>query len=161
MFETIEYPQFSSVSQLCPTFCNHMNSSMPGLPVYHQLPDSTQTHVHWVGDEIQPSPLCCPLLLLPPIPPSIRVFSNESTICMRWSKYWSFSFSIIPSKEHPGFISFRRDWLDLLVSNDTYPSLSSPLQHHTTLNSCPYFALFLISHFNFACLLDILAHLSN
>ena len=105
--------------------------------------------------------LCCPLFLLPPIPPSIRVFSNESTICMRWSKYWSFSFSIIPSKEHPGFISFRRDWLDLLVSNDTYPSLSSPLQHHTTLNSCPYFALFLISHFNFACLLDILAHLSN
>ena len=105
--------------------------------------------------------LCCPLFLLPPIPPSIRVFSNESTICMRWSKYWSFSFSIIPSKEHPGFISFRRGWLDLLVSNDTYPSLSSPLQHHTTLNSCPYFALFLISHFNFACLLDILAHLSN
>ena len=72
--------------------------------------------------------LCCPLLLLPPIPPSIRVFSNESTLHMRWPKYWSFSFSISPSKEHPGLISFRMDWSDLLVIHGTFKSL---LQHHS------------------------------
>ena len=71
--------------------------------------------------------LCCPLFLLPPIPPSIRVFSNEPTVCMRWPKYWSFSFSIIPSKEIPGRISFRMDWLDLLAVQGTLKSL---LQHH-------------------------------
>ena len=73
--------------------------------------------------------LCCPLLLLPPIPPRIRVFSNESTLRMRWPKYWSFSFSIIPSKEHPGLISFRMDWLDLLAVHGTLKSL---LQHHSS-----------------------------
>ena len=73
--------------------------------------------------------LCCPLLLLPPIPPSIRVFPNESTLCMRWPKYWSFSFSIIPSKEIPGLISFRMDWLDLLAVQGTLKSL---LQHHSS-----------------------------
>ena len=73
--------------------------------------------------------LCRPLLLLPPIPPSIRVFSNESTLCMRWLKYWSFSFSISPSNEHPGLISFRMDWLDLLAVQGT---LKSPLQHHSS-----------------------------
>ena len=81
-------------------------------------------------DSVMPSIyliLCCPLLLLPPIPPSIRVFSNESTLCLRWPKYWSFSFSIIPSKEHPGLISFRMDWLDLLAVQGTLKSL---LQHH-------------------------------
>ena len=104
-----------------------MNRSTPGLPVHHQLPESTQTYVHWVGDAIQPSTLCRPLLLLPPIPPSIRVFSNESTLHMRWPKYWSFSFSISPSNEHPGLISFRVDWLDLLAVQGTLKSL---LQHH-------------------------------
>ena len=73
--------------------------------------------------------LCCPLLLLPPIPPSIRIFSNESTLCMRWPKYWNFSFSISPSKEHPGLISFRMDWLDLLAAQGTLKSL---LQHHSS-----------------------------
>ena len=72
---------------------------------------------------------CCPLLLLPPIPPSIRVFSNESALCMRWPKYWSFSFSISPSSEHPGLISFRMDWLDLLAVQETLKSL---LQHHSS-----------------------------
>ena len=76
---------------------------------------STQTHVHQVSDAIQPSHPRLSLFLLPPIPPSIRVFSNESTFRMRWPKYWSFSFSIIPSKEHPGLMSFRMDWLDLLA----------------------------------------------
>ena len=79
-------------------------SQHPGLPVHHQLPEFTQTHVHRVSDAIQPSHPLPPLLLLPPIPPSIRVFSNESTLRMRWPKYWSFSFSIIPSKEIPGLI---------------------------------------------------------
>ena len=104
-----------------------MNCSTPGLPVHHQLPEFTQTHVHRVHDAIQPSLILCrPLLLLPPIPPSIRVFSNESTLRMRWPKYWSLSFSIIPSKEHPGLISFRMDWLDLLAVQGTLKSL---LQH--------------------------------
>ena len=101
--------QFSSVAQLCPTLCDPMNRSTPGLPVYHQLPEFTQTHVHRVIDAISHLILCCPLLLLPPIPPSIKVFSNESTLPMRWPKYWSFSFSIIPSKEIPAVISFRMD----------------------------------------------------
>ena len=78
--------QFSSVAQSCPTLCDPMNHSMPGLPVHHQLPESTQTHVHWVGDAIQPSILCCPLLLLPSIFPSIRVFSYVSVLRIRWPK---------------------------------------------------------------------------
>ena len=105
--------QFSSVTQSCPTLCDHMNRSTTGLPV-HQLPEFTQTHVHRVGDAIQPSHPWSPLLLLPPIPPSIRVLSSESTLHMRWPKYRSFSF-FFPSKEIPGLISFRTDWLDLLA----------------------------------------------
>ena len=92
--------QFSSVPQFCPTLWDPMNGSTPGLPVHHKLPEFTQTHVHRVGDAMQPSHLCCPLLLLPSIPPSIRVFSKESTLHMRWPKYWSFSFSISTSNEH-------------------------------------------------------------
>ena len=121
--------QFSSVTQSCPTLCDPMNRSMPGLHVYHQLPEFTQTHIHWVGDAIQPShPLLSPS---PPAPnPSpIRVFSNESTLRMRWPKYWSFNFSIIPSKEHPALISFRMDWLDLLAVQGTVRSL---LQHYSS-----------------------------
>jgi len=110
----------SSVAQSCPTLCDPMNCSMPGLPVHHQHPEFTQTHVHRVSDAIQPSHPLSPLLLLPPIPPSIRVFSNESTLRMKWPKYWSFSFSIIPSKEIPGLISFRMDWLDLLAETRPY-----------------------------------------
>ena len=107
--------QIRSVAQSCPTLCHPMNRRTPRLPVHHQLPEFTQTHVHRVSDAIQPShPLSSPSPLAP-IPPSIRVFSNESTPRMRWPKYQSFSFSIIPSKEHPGLISFRMDWLDLLA----------------------------------------------
>ena len=90
--------------------------------------------------------LCCPLLLLTPIPPSIRVFSNESTLCMKWPKYWSFSFSIIPSKEIPGLISFRLDWLDVLAVQGTLKSL---LQHHSSKASilqCSAFFTVLLSH---------------
>ena len=119
--------QFSSVAQSCPTLCDPMNCSTPGLSVHHQLLEFTQTHVHRVSDAIQPShPLSSPVLL-PPIHSSIRVFSNESTFHMRWPKYWSFNFSIIPSKEHPGPISFRMDWLDLFAVQGTLKSL---LQHH-------------------------------
>ena len=184
--------QFSSVAQSCQTLCNPMNHSTPGL--HHQLPEFTQTHVHWVSDAIQPSHplwsasppalnlsqhqfssvqllshvrlfatpltaacqaslsitnsqsppqimsielvmpsnhliLCCPLLLLPSIFPSIRVFSNESALHIRWPKYWSFSFNISSSNEHPGLISFRMDWLDLLAVQGTLKSL---LQHHSS-----------------------------
>ena len=121
--------QFSSVAQSCPTLCDAINCSTPGLPVHHQLPEFTQTHVQGVGDAIQPSHPLSSLLLLPPIPPSITVFSNESTLHMRWLKYWSFSFSIIPSKEIPGLISFRMDWLDLLAVQGILKSL---LQHHSS-----------------------------
>ena len=104
--------QFSSVAQSCPTLCDPMICSTPGLSVHHQLQEFTETHILRVGDAIQTSHPH-PLLLLPPIPPSIRVFSNESTLRMRWPKYWSFSFSIIPSKEHPNLPK----WLKLQRSS--------------------------------------------
>ena len=106
-----------------------MNPSTPGLPVHHQLPEFTQTHVHRVSDAIQPSHPGSSPSPPDPNPPSIRVFSNESALHMRWPKYWSFSYSIIPSKEHPGLISFRMDWLDLLAVQGTLKNL---LQHHSS-----------------------------
>ena len=121
--------QFSSVAPSCPTLCDPMNHSMPGLPVHQQLPEFTQTRVHRVGDAIQPShPLSSPVLL-PTIFPSIRVFSDESALHIRWPKYWSFGFNISPCNEHPGLISFRMDWLDLLAGQGTLKSL---LQHHSS-----------------------------
>ena len=127
---------FSSVAQSCPTLCNPMDCSTPGFSVHHQLPELTQPHVHLVD---VPSNhlilccslliLCCSLLLVPSIFPSIRVFSNESALCMRWPKYWSFSFSISPSNEYSGLISFRMDWLDLLAVQGTLNSLP---QHHNS-----------------------------
>ena len=123
-----------------------MNRSTPGLLVHHQLPEFTQTHVHRVGDAIQPSyPLTSPS---PPAPifPSIRVSSNESALRMRWPKYWSFSFSISPSNEHPGLVSFRMDWLDLLAVQGALKSL---LQHHRSKSSilrCSAFFIVQLSH---------------
>ena len=107
--------QFSSVAQSCLTLFDPMNCSMPGLPVHHQLLESTQTHV--IGSVISSNHLilCHPFLLLPSIFPSIRVFSNESALCIRWPKYWSFNFITSPSNEHLGLNSFRMDWLDLLA----------------------------------------------
>ena len=105
-----------------------MNCSMPVLPVHHHIPEFTQTHVHWVDDAIQPCRPLSSLLLLPSIFPSIRIFSNESALCIRWLKYWSFSFNISPSNEHPGLIFFRMDWLDLLAVQGTLKSL---LQNHS------------------------------
>ena len=115
MLSLIFFIQFSSVTQSCPTLCDPMNRSTPGLPVHHQLLEFTQTHVHRVSDAIQPShPLSSPS---PPAPnPSIKVFSNESTLCIRWPKYWSFSFSIIPSKEILGLISLQSKGLPRVFS---------------------------------------------
>ena len=116
--------QFSSLSQLCPTLCDPMNYSMPGLPVHHQLPEFTQTHVHRVGDAIQPSH--------PPAPnPSQHqgLFQWVNSLHEVAREYWSFSFSISPFNEHPGLISFRMDWLDLLAVQGTLMSL---LQHHSS-----------------------------
>ena len=111
--------QFSSVAQSCPVLCNPMDCSTPGLPVHHQLLELIQTHVHQVSDAIQSSQLLLSPLHLPSIFPSIRVFSNVSVLCIRWPKYWSFSFSISPSNEYSGLISFRMDWLDLLAVQGT------------------------------------------
>ena len=108
-----------------------------GLPVHHELPEFTQTHVHRVGDAIQPFILHHPLLLLPPIPPSIKVFSNESTLLMRWPKFWSFSFSISLSNEHSGLISFRMDWLDLLAVQGTLKSVR-PTPQFKSINSSAF-----------------------
>ena len=101
---------------------------MPGFSVHHQFPELAQTHVHWVGDANHLI-LWCPLLLLPSIFPSIRVFSNELVLCIRWPKYWSFNFSISPSSEYLGLISFRMNWLDLLAVQGT---LKSFLHHHSS-----------------------------
>ena len=124
--------QFSSVAQSCPTLWDLMGCSTPGFPVHHQLPELTQTHIHWVGDAIQHLILCHPFLLLPSIFPSIRVFSSESVLRIRWPKDGSFSFSISPFNEYSGLISFRMDWLDLLEVKGTLKSL---LQHHSSKSS--------------------------
>ena len=138
--------QFSSVAQSCLTLCDPMNCSTPGLPVHHQLPESTQP---MSIESLMPSnhlSLCHPLLLLPSIFPNIRGFSNESAPRIRWPKYWSFSFNISPSNEHPGLISFRTDWLDLLAAQGTLKSL---LQHHSSKASilqCSAFFTDQLSH---------------
>ena len=120
--------QFSSVIQSCLTLCNPMDCSMPGLPI-----TNSRSLLKLMSIElVMPSNyliLCCPLLLLPSIFPSIRVFSNESVLCIRWPKYWSFSFSISPSSEYSGLISFRIDLFDLLAVQGTLKSL---LQHHSS-----------------------------
>ena len=118
-----------------------MVCSTLGLPVHHQLPEFTQTHVHWVGDPSNHLILCRPLLLLPSLFPNIRVFSKESALQIRWPKYWSFNFNISPSNEHPGLISFRMDWLDLLVVQGPLESL---LQHHSSKASILQHSAFFI-----------------
>ena len=120
--------QFSAVTQSCPTLRPHRpQHTRPPCP--SPTPEFTKTHVHWAGDAIQLSDSLCPLLLLPAVFPSIRVFSIESALHIRWPKYWSFSFNISPSSEHPGLISFRMAWLDLLAVQGTLKSL---LQYHSS-----------------------------
>ena len=119
-----------------------MDCSMPGFPVHHQPPESTQIHLHWVLMPSNHLILCLPLLLLPPIFPSIKVFSNESALCIQWPKYWSFSFNISPSSEYSGLISFRNDWFDLLAVQRTLKSL---LQHQNSkLSILQHSAFFMI-----------------
>ena len=125
--------QFSSVARSRLTLCDTTDWSTPGFPVPYQFPELTQTHVHWVSDDIQLShPLSSPSSL-PSIFPSIRVFSSESVLHISWPKYWSFSFSISPSNEYSGLISFRMDWLDLLVVQGTLKS--SPIPQFKSINS--------------------------
>ena len=125
---TFSSVQFSSVAQLCLTLCNPMHCSTPGVPVHHQHPELAQTHVHQVGDDIKTHLILCrPLLLLPWIFPSIRVFPKESVLHTRWPKYSSFSFSISPSNEYSELISFSIEWFYLLPVQGTLKSL---LQHH-------------------------------
>ena len=132
--------QFSSVAQSCPTLCypQQIAAHHASLSIINSRSSLRLTSI----ESVMPSShliLCRPLLLLPPIPPSVRIFSNESTLCMRRPKYWSFSFSIIPFKEIPGLISFRMDWLDLLAIQGTLKSL---LQHHNSKTSILWHSAF-------------------
>ena len=138
--------QFNSPTQSCPTLCDPMKPSTPGLPVHHQLPEFNQTHIHRVSDAIQPSHPQSSPLLLPSIFPNIKVFSSELALPIRWPKYWSFSFSISLSSEYSGLISFRIDWLDLLAVQGTLKSL---LQHHNLkapILLCSAFFIVQLSH---------------
>ena len=133
--------QFSSVAQSCLSLCDPMNCSTPGLPVHHHLPGSTQPMSIELMMPSNHLILCRPLLL-PSVFPSIRVFSNESVLCIRWPKYWSFSFSISSSNEYSGLIFFRKDWLDLLAVQGTLKSL---LQHHSSKASVLRHSAFFIA----------------
>ena len=133
--------QFSSDAQSCPTLCDSMDCTTPDLLVNHQLPEFTLTPVHWSMMPSNHLILCCLLLLLPSIFPNIRVFSKESALRIRWPKYWNFSFSISPSNEHSGLISFRMDWLDLLAVQRTFKSL---LQHHSSKASVLWCSAFFV-----------------
>ena len=138
--------QFSSVAQSCPTLCDPMNRSRPGLPVYHQLLEFTQTHLHWVSDAIQPSH--------PLLSPSLPAFNlSQYQGLLQWvssshqvAKYWSFSFSISPSSEYSGLISFRKDWFDLLAVQGILKSLR---QHHTKRLVYFYWAVYNITKMKF------------
>ena len=123
-----------SVTQSCPTLCDLMDYSMPGFPVLHYLHEFAQTQAHWISDLLKHLILCRPLLLLPSVFPSIKVFSNKLALHIRWPKYWSFSFSISPSNKYSGLVSFRIDWFDLLIVQETLKSL---LQHHGSKASIP------------------------
>ena len=124
--DSLRENQFSSVTHSCLTLCDPMGCSMPGFPVYHHSRNLLKLlSIKSVMPSNHPI-LCCPLLLLPSIFPIIRVFSNESAHCIRWPKYWSFSFIISPSNEYSGLISFRMDWLDLLAVQDSQESSPTP-----------------------------------
>ena len=152
----IGFSQFSSVTQLCLTLCNPMNYCTPGLPVHHKLLESTQTHVQLVSDAIQPSPpLSSPSL------PAFNLSQHQGlfkwvTVRIRWLKYWSFSFNISPSNEHPGLISsFRMDWLDLLAVQGTLKSL---LQHHSSKAAILWCSAFIIISYEFLFSSFVLCH---
>ena len=143
MFVEVSFTCCCSVTKWCPTLCDPMNCSRPGFPVLHCLLQFAQTHVHWVSDTIQPSPP--PLLLLPSIFPSIRVFSSESALRIRWPKCWSFNFSISLPNEYSRLISFRVDWFDLFAVQGT---LKSILQHHNSKASTLRHSVFFMVQFS-------------
>ena len=127
-----------SIVQSRPALWDPMDCSMPGFPVHHQLPEPTQTHVHWAGDAIQPSLPSCPLLLLPSVLPSIRVFSNESVLHFRWPEYWSFSFSISPSNEYLRLISLGwTGWISLLSKGLSRIFSNTTVQKHQFFSTQP------------------------
>ena len=129
------------VAQSCPALCDPMDCSIPGFTVLYHLPELAQTHVRWVGDAIQPSHS-----LSSPSPPAFSLtqyqgFSNESVLHIRWPKYWSFSFSISPSNDYSGLISFRMDWFDLLAVQGTLKSLNHSLKHNITVWKHQFFSV--------------------
>ena len=138
---TFSSVQFSSVTQSCPTLFDPMNHSTPGFPVHHQFLELAQTHVHWVRFAINHVIFCHPLFLLPQIFPSIRVFSNESVLHTNWPKDWSFIFSISPSNEYSGLISFRMSWLEIFAVQGILKCL---LQHHSSKASILWCSAFFI-----------------
>ena len=136
-----ESVQLSSLAWSCPTHCDPMDHSLPGFPVHHQLLELVQTHVHGVSDVIQPAHPLHPLLLLPSIFPSIRVFINKSILHIRWPKYWSFSFSIGSSNEYSGLVSFRIDGLISLLSKGLSRVFSNTtVQKHQFFDWVIYFS---------------------
>ena len=141
-----ESRKWSEVVQLCPTLCDPMDCSLPGFPVLHCLPEFTLIHVHWVQMLSNHLILCCSLLLLPSISPSMRVFSNESALRIRWPKYWSFSFFISLSNEHLGLISFRIDRYDLLAVQGTLKSLLQDQSLKASVLLCSAFFMVQLSH---------------
>ena len=145
-FKSASSVQFNSFAQSCLTPCNPMECSTPAFPVHPQLPEPTQIHVHCIGDATQPSHLLSSLLLLPSIFPSIRVFSSDSVTHIGWPKYWSFSFSISPSNEYSGRISFRIDWLDLLTVQGTLKSLLQHPSSKASILQCSAFFMVQLSH---------------
>ena len=142
-FDSKDNGSLSSVAQSCPTLCDPIDCSFPSFPVHHQLIsiETVMLPNHLI--------LCCPLLLIPSIFPSIMVFSSESVLHIRWPKYWSFSFSISPSSEYSGLISFRVDWLDLLTVQGTLKSL---LQHHSSKASILWHSAFFIVQLSHPCM---------
>ena len=136
---TCEWVQFTSLKESCPTLRDPMDCSMSGFCVYHELLELTQTHVHWVDDAINHLVLCRPLLVLPSNFSSIRVFSIESVLHIRWPKYWSFSFSISPSNKYSGLISLRTDWFDLLAVQGTLKSFLQYLGSKASILQCSDF----------------------
>ena len=158
--------QFSSVAQSCLNFCDPMTCSTPGLPVQHQLQSILKLMSIELVMPFHHLILCRPLLLLPSVFPSIRLFSNQSVLCIRWPVYWSFSFSISPSNEYSGLISFRMEWLDLLAVQGTLKS--SPTPQFKSINSSAFSFLYspvltsihdyLKNHSSFGLKLNITSH---
>ena len=137
----VKYPESSSITQSCPTLCNPMDYSTPGLPVLHQLPELTQTHLHWIGDAIQPSHSVIPFSSHPQSFPASGSFPVSQFFASGGQSNWNLSFSISPSNEHSGLISFRTDWSNLLAVQRTLKSL---LPHHSSKTSILWHSAFIV-----------------